>query len=161
MSLNLAHVYYLDLDWGTEKRVLDLGAGAGYFPYICKWFGHEPTALDLPTPAMFGEMTALLGVPRVVWRIEPYESLPASLHGFDLITAFRVCFNGHNSKSLWGAREWTFFLDDLESRLNPGGRIHFGFNRERDGEPFPADVRSLFLERGARIEHGQVTYRPE
>lgn len=152
MTINLRRVRDLGLDFGFRKRVLDLGCGAGYFLYINKALGHEVLGLDIDENPMFGEMVALLGLSRVVWRIEPFEPLPPlGKKKFDLITAFMICFNGHKSPALWGRKEWTFFLDDLATRLKPGGRICLGFNREENGDYYNADLRDFFAGRGAEI----------
>ena len=73
------------------------------------------------------------------------------------VRAIMICFNGHKSETVWGSAEWRFFLDDLESRLRPGGRIQLQFNREINGEYFGQDVRRLFAERGAAIDSLRVT----
>ena len=157
---NLQRIHELDLDWGRRKQILDIGSGAGYFLFICKWLGHDPLGLDLDELPMYGEMTQMLGIPRVIWRVKAYEPLPTFEHKFDLITAFMICFNGHKSPALWEPGEWAFFLDDLETRLKPGGRIQLGFNRENDGRFYPAKVRQYFLERGGEIDEQRVTFRP-
>ncbi len=160
IRINLQRVHFLDLDWGRRKRILDLGSGAGYFLFICKWLGHDVLGLDVDTVPMYGEMTQSLGVPRVVSRVEAFQPLPAFDHQFDLITAFMICFHGHKSPALWGPKEWKFFLDDLETRLKPGGRIHLSFNCENDGRFYPTAVRDYFLERGGAINEQRVTFRP-
>lgn len=160
IAINLGRVHQLDLDWGRRKEILDIGCGAGYFLYICKWLGHRPLGLDIEEVEMYREMTALLGIPRVIWRVHAYELLPDFGRKFDLVTAFMICFHGHKSPALWGPPEWEFFLDDLETRLKPGGRIHLGFNRELDDKFYPDKVRRYFLERGAKIEEDRVTFWP-
>jgi len=151
----------LDLDWGRRKQILDIGSGAGYFLYICKWLAHNPLGLDIDEVPMYAEMTRMLGLPRVIWRVNAFQRLPEFAHKFDLVTAFMICFNGHKSPALWGPEEWTFFLDDLETRLKPGGRIHLSFNRENDGSFYTEATRRFFLERGAVIEEERVTFRPD
>lgn len=157
---NLQRVRKLDLDWGRRKQILDIGSGAGYFLFICKWLGHEPLGLDLDELPMYGEMTEMLGIPRVIWRVKPYEKLPVFDHQFDLVTAFMICFHGHKSPALWGPDEWTFFLDDLETRLKPHGQITLAFNRENDGRFYPEKVRDYFVARGGVIDEEGVTFRP-
>ena len=76
------------------------------------------------------EMMRMLELPRVIWRVNAFQPLPDLGRKFDLITAFMICFNGHKSPALWGPEEWEFFLDDLETRLKPRGRIYLSFNRE-------------------------------
>lgn len=160
IRINLRRVQELDLDWGRARSILDLGSGAGYFLHICQWLGHCTLGLDLDDNPMFGEMFQALGLQRVISRVEAFQPLPTFDRKFDLITAFMICFNGHKSPALWGPQEWSFFLDDLRTRLNPGGRIRLGFNREDDGSFFSAELRRFFLDRGAEIDLHRVTLRP-
>ena len=160
MARNLRRVRDLELDYGFRKRILDIGSGAGYFLHICRWLGHDVVGLDLDELPMFGEMTRLLGIKRIVWRVQAFEALPDLGRKFDVITAFMICFNGHKSKQLWGPNEWRFFLDDLESRLNPGGRIRLGFNHENDGSLYTEELREFFENRGGEIDEHRVTFRP-
>ncbi len=159
IGTNLRRVHELDLDWGRRKRILDIGSGAGYFLYICQWLGHDPLGLDIDEVPMYAEMIRMLGLKRVLWRVNAFEPLPAFEHKFDLITAFLICFNGRKSPSLWGPTEWAFFLDDLQTRLNPGGWIWLGFNREDDGGFYTENLRRFFVARGAEINQHRVTFR--
>lgn len=161
MEINLRRVQELELDWGRRQSILDLGSGAGYFLHICHWLGHRTLGLDIDDVPMFGEMFRALGLERVVARVEAFQPLPAFDRKFDLITAFMICFNGHKSPALWGPKEWSFFLDDLETRLNPGGRIRLGFNKENDGTFYTRELRRFFVDRGAEVEQHRVTLRPE
>jgi len=161
IDINLRRVRDLELDWGGQKSILDLGAGAGFFLYICDRLGHRTLGLDTGDVPMFGEMFHALGLNRVISRVKAFQPLPPfDRRKFDLITAFMICFNGHKSPALWGPKEWAFFLDDLETRLNPGGRIRLGFNRERDDNFYTEELRQFFLDRGATIDQHRVTLRP-
>jgi len=160
IGINLRRVQELDLDWGRRKHILDIGSGAGYFLYISQGIGHDPVGLDIDEVPMYAEMIRALGVKRVLWRVNAFELLPAFEHKFDLITAFMICFNGHKSPALWGPKEWAFFLDDLETRLKPGGRVRLGFNAENDGNFYAENLRRFFVARGAEIDHDRVTLRP-
>ncbi len=160
MDKNILRVRDLELDFGFRKRVLDLGCGAGYFLYISKLLGHDVVGLDIDEVPMYGEMFEILGLERVIARVEPFAPLPPFGHKFDLITAFMICFNGHKSAGLWGPQEWTYFLEDLESRLRPNGRICLGFNREEDGSYYNEELREFFAERGAEMEGERVTLTP-
>jgi SAM-dependent methyltransferase len=160
IAINLRRVHELELDWGRRKRILDIGSGAGYFLYICQWLGHDALGLDINDVPMYAEMFEALGLKRVLWRVEAFQPLPAFDRKFDLITAFMVCFNGHKSPALWGPKEWSFFLDDLETRLNPGGRIRLGLNREKDGTFYTEGLRRFFVDRGAVIDQHRVTLSP-
>jgi len=156
MARNLRRVRQLGLDSGRRQRILDLGCGAGYFLYICQWLGHDALGLDIDQVPMFGEMIALLGLTRVIWRVQPFVRLPRLGQPFNLITAFMICFNGHKSASLWERAEWNFFLDDLGTQLAPGGRICLGFNQEADGKCYSEDLRQFFAHRGAVFDGDRV-----
>jgi hypothetical protein len=92
----------------------------------------------------------------VIWRIQPYVRLPKFRQKFDLITAFMICFNGHKSPKLWGADEWKFFLDDLNTHLKPHGRVCLDFNREPDGSFYSPELARLFAERGGELNERTV-----
>ena len=158
IGINLQRVRELELDYGRRREILDIGSGAGYFLYICKWFGHEAVGLDIDEVPMYPEMTRLLGLKRVVWRIEAFVPLPDLGRKFDLITAFMICFNQHNREGLWGVPEWDFFLNDLARHLNPRGRVWLALNRQRDGTFMTGELRELFQSRGAQVEAHQVRF---
>lgn len=159
IQINLRRVQELELDWGRRHSILDLGSGAGYFLHICQWLGHRTLGLDIDDVPMFGEMFRALGLQRVISRVKAFQPLPAFDRNFDVITAFMICFNGHKRPTLWGPKEWSFFLDDLATRLNPGGRIRLGFNREKDGSFYTEELRRFFVERGAEIDQHRITLR--
>ncbi|MGH8093096.1 MAG: class I SAM-dependent methyltransferase [Chthoniobacterales bacterium] len=156
MAINLRRVRDLELDRGSSRRILDLGCGAGYFLFISQCLGHEVVGLDIDEAPMFGELIAMLGLRRVIWRVQPFVPLPKLGEKFDLITAFMICFNGHKSPNLWGTNEWQFFLDDLETQLTPRGRICLGFNREEDGNFYSEELRQFFESREAKIHSDSV-----
>ncbi|HMJ06600.1 MAG TPA: class I SAM-dependent methyltransferase [Chthoniobacterales bacterium] len=156
IEVNIRRVRDLDLDFGSRQRILDIGSGAGYFLYICKWLGHDVLGLDLDESAMFAELTKLLEVPRVIWRIERYQPLPELGEKFDLITAHMICFNDHKTDHVWGPAEWDFFLKDARSHLQPKGRIQLGFNQEFDGTCFTPALQEYFLRHGASLEGNRV-----
>ena len=160
MEVNIRRVRELELDFGFRKRVLDLGCGPGYFLYVCKWLGHEVLGVDIDESPMFTEMTKLLRVPRVIWRIQRLVPLPHLGPKFDVITAFMICFNDHKTEHIWGPSEWDFFLNDLERHLRPGGRIRLEFNREFDGNWYTPALRDYFASRGAEINQHRVTLNP-
>lgn len=150
------HVRELRLDRDPKLSILDIGSGAGYFVFVLKQLGHQVFGLDLPDPEFYGELFGLLGLERVVWRIEAFELLPEVSRRFDLVTAFAICFNGHGSGKVWDRKEWEFFLNDLQSRyLNPGGRIFLALNPEEYGHYTP-ELRDFFAERGGKIDRHRI-----
>ncbi len=160
MRVNLQRVRELELDYAAPGDILDLGCGAGYFLYLCKKLGHRVVGLDVDDLAMFRELTNLLGIPRLIARIEPFQPLPYYGKQFDLITAHLICFNGHKSKHLWEVPEWEYFLSDLASHLKPNGRVWLELNREFNGDYYSPALRSFFEERGARLDAFRVIFNP-
>ncbi|MEQ1851582.1 MAG: class I SAM-dependent methyltransferase [Chthoniobacteraceae bacterium] len=141
-------------------RILDLGCGSGYFLHIARCLGHDAVGMDLDTEPVFNETLRLLGIPRIVHAILPFQPLPEMGAPFDLITAHMTCFNRRADGSHWGVEEWDYFLKDAESRLTPGGRIQLDLNVLPDGRHMAPDVKQFFLGRGARIDRRRVFFPP-
>ena len=100
----------------------------------------------------------MLGIPRVIARIDPYKPLPKLDRKFDVITAHLICFNAHKSDKLWGPAEWDFFLNDLAVHLNPGGRVWLELNREYDGSYYSPELERFFRDRGAELHGYRVVF---
>jgi SAM-dependent methyltransferase len=148
---NMQRVLILRLN-RTQKRlkILDIGAGFGYFPYAAMFFGHEVVALDIPGDTLFGKACAFMEIPKVHFTIEAKQPLPEDMDGpFDLITAFQVCFNNHYADWPWGAEEWDYFLAHLfDKHLKPGGQVYLELNYHQKVQDWlPADAKKLFREK--------------
>lgn len=135
-----------------KKRVLDIGCGTGFFLHIAKTLGHDVLGLDIPGHKLFGEMCDLLQVPRCLHVIQPFQTLPDLGAPFDLISAHMTCFNRYDDGKRWGPKEWAFFLDDIETRLAPGGVIYMDLNAEQDGSHMSPTLRQFFISRGATVD---------
>jgi SAM-dependent methyltransferase len=157
IDINIRRIRDIELDLGRPKRILDLGCGAGYFLYIAQLLGHEGLGLDLDQLPMFGDLTSLLGVRRVIWQIKAFDPLP-DLGKFDLITAFLICFNRHKQANVWGVPEWEFFLDDLAKHLTLRGRVWLELNQEYDGTFYTPELKEFFQKRGAKIDRHKVIF---
>lgn len=154
LTTNIRRVLNIGLDFMPKKRVLDLGSGTGYFLHICKRLGHDVLGLDMHDPdnAWCGEMHELLGVKRMIWRIDPFVPLPALGARFDYVCAFMICFNRPLDPDVWRIKEWRFFLDDLWTRLKPGAIVWLELNKEADGALYTPELKSFFESRGAIVD---------
>lgn len=155
---NVRRIRNLELDRGRRQRVLDIGCGNGYFLYICMLLGHEAVGLDIGEMPMFTEMTQLLGVRRVEWRIQAFVPLPDLGEPFDAVTAHLICFNNHKHQNLWDVAEWDFFLNDLKRHMRPRGRIWLELNREYDNSFYTPQLKAFFEKRGAQVTENQVVF---
>jgi SAM-dependent methyltransferase len=158
IGVNVRRIRQLELDVARPKRILDLGCGAGYFLYIAQLLRHSGVGLDMDRLPMFREITRLLGVRRVVQRIQAFRLLPNFGQKFDLITAFMVCFNDHKMPGLWGVPEWEFFLNDLAQHLKPRGRVWLELNQEYDGTFYTPELKEFFKKRGAKIDEHKIIF---
>ena len=147
----------LGLDKSNAGSVLDLGCGAGFFLYCCKFLGHHVHGVDQPGYDFYTDMIDCLGLSRTSQRIEPFKPLAPLATRFDVVTAHQICFNGHRTNSLWGVDEWQFFLNDLETNvLNDGGIVALEFNEEPSIGFYTDELRGFFESKSARIFRGRV-----
>jgi SAM-dependent methyltransferase len=158
IGINIRRIRQIELDLARPKSILDLGCGAGYFLYIAQLLGHSGLGLDMDRLSMFRDVTRLLGVRRVVQRIEAFRPLPDFGQKFDLITAFMICFNNHKMPDLWKVPQWEFFFDDLAKHLTPRGRVWLELNQEYDGTFYTPELKEFFQKRGARINEQKVIF---
>ena len=165
IGINVERAQDLWLDRAPPLRILDLGCGAGYFLYVCRFFGHEAVGLDTDEEPLFRGTTELLNVDRVISRIHPRVSLPDLGEKFDLVTAHRVCFhritraeNGQWNE--WTPVDWNFFISDIRTRfLKPNGRLLLDFNpRPNNYSFFSNELRDSFLSQGARIFRSKALF---
>ena len=75
MRRALYSAYELGLHRARPRRVLDLGTGCGYFPYICNYFGHTAVTADLDDVPMYNEITQFLRLDRRVLSIRAFEEV--------------------------------------------------------------------------------------
>jgi SAM-dependent methyltransferase len=158
IEINIRRIREVELDLSRPRRILDLGCGAGYFLYIAQLLGHRGIGLDMDQLPMFRELTRLLGVRRVVQRIDAFRPLPDFGQKFNLITAFMICFNNHKMPDLWKVPQWEFFLDDLAKHLTPRGRIWLELNQEYDGTFYTPELEDFFQKRGATIKEHKIFF---
>jgi SAM-dependent methyltransferase len=162
LTINVERAQDLDLDRLPRQQILDLGCGGGFFLFVARHLGHEGLGLDLAGVPVFDALIDLLHVERKVHRVTAFEPLPDFGRKFDLITAFATAFQGSKEDSWrWGAAEWDFFLNDLRSRLNPGGRIFLDLNAAYDGRYYTPEILQVFVRRSPRVERGKILFQTQ
>jgi SAM-dependent methyltransferase len=161
VPMNIRRAQFLRLNARPKPlRIFDIGSGGGYFLLTARALGHSGVGLDIAEPPMYQEMFDLFKLKRLTHRIQAYEPLPDLGERFDMVTGFSICFNAHNTKNVWGPKEWEFFMKDLKSRfLKPDGEIFFGMNPENDGTYYTPGLREFFISRGAEIDRTKVWFR--
>jgi hypothetical protein len=101
----------------------------------------------------------IFGVPRIVWRIKPFEPLPGLRQEFDWITAFSIGFDRYRPEGgRWEKAEWDFFLHDLQRQLAPGGKIYLTLNPLPNGDYHTPELRKFLISRGADIERERISF---
>jgi SAM-dependent methyltransferase len=159
LRVNRERVQDLKLHRCTPRRVLDLGCGGGFFLFILKRLGHSVLGLDIDESPLFTELVDVFSVPRIVFRIQPFEPLPNLNQQFDWITAFSIGFDRQRAaNSRWGPSEWDFLLRDLQLRLVPGGKIYLTLNPLPNGDYLTPELRQFFSSRGADIERERIFF---
>jgi SAM-dependent methyltransferase len=162
LTINIERAQDLDLDRLPPQQILDLGCGGGFFLFVARDLGHGGLGLDLAGVPVFDALIDLLHVERKVHCVTAFEPLPDLGRTFDLITAFATAFQGSKEDSWrWDAAEWDFFLNDLRSRLNPGGRIFLDLNAAYDGRYYTPEIFQVFVRRGARVERGKILFQTQ
>jgi SAM-dependent methyltransferase len=161
LPINIRRAQDLNLQSLPPQEIMDIGCGGGFFLFVAQALGHHGLGLDVAGIPVFDGLIELLGIERRDLRITAFERLPDFGWKFDLITAFATAFHGGKEDAWrWGAREWDFFISDLEGQLMPGGRIFFELNAAYDGKYFTPDIREVFLQHGGIVERGSVLFRP-
>jgi SAM-dependent methyltransferase len=159
LRVNRERIQDLKLHRSPPQRVLDLGCGGGFFLFILKRLGHSVLGLDVDESPLFKELLEVFRVPRTVFRIQSFESLPNLEQQFEWITAFSIGFDRNRAtNSRWGPSEWDFLLRDLQRRLAPGGKIYLTLNPLPNGDYLTPELRDFFSSRGADIERERIFF---
>jgi 2-polyprenyl-3-methyl-5-hydroxy-6-metoxy-1,4-benzoquinol methylase len=155
-----AHLLGLD-NTKAPKTILDIGTGNGYFPYLCKQYGHTVRTIDIDFDPIFNSLVKLLDIPRLDYAVKAYENIPPFDVKFDIVTGFHTYFNGHRTAHLWKWQEWEFFMKDLKNNLcNPDAEAFFIINTEHDTKmPYTPELKEYFLSKGAEIDNDRVYFK--
>ena len=140
---------------------VDIGGGAGYFCYLCRYFGHEAETIDVGDHEEYNDCVSFFNIRRTIWRVERFKRLPPVEKRFDIVTAFLITFNKHNmnEEDLWKCDAWEFFLNDLAHNvLTKTGQVFLVMNQLRDGTHYDSDLVNYFISRGAKVNGREVHF---
>lgn len=139
LEIAVVNAMLAGLHEGPRLRILDIGSGGGYFVAACRRLGHTCEGTEVPasrlSPAIaaaYAELASALRVApvRELWiaaRTPIAELVPGT---YDLITAHKICFDGHMRANPWSVQEWQFFVEDACRYLAPGGRLVLELNED-------------------------------
>ena len=93
----------------------------------------------------------ILNIKKLTFTVMKNKPLLRLKNKYDVVSAFRIHFNGHATKNLWDVDEWKFFLLDLHDNiLNDNGRVTLVFNGERDKNMSPIEFDGEKLHLGKK-----------
>lgn len=137
---------------GPARRILDLGSGCGFFPHVCRAFGHETFCIDRPGTALFDDFMKLFGLDRLDRTIIPFVALDLPWNRFDLVTGLMVSFDRIGHADRYGPEQWRFLLADIAANiLAPGGRVYLLLNEEPRREEVTSANVAAFRRWGATV----------
>jgi hypothetical protein len=139
----LATAHYLKLHETKNKRLMDIGTGAGWFPFICKLYGHDCLGTDEGGRPHYDPVYEFLDIKFEHMLVYPHE--PMQLTGkYDYITTHRAFFP--QRPRAWDKNEWQFFFADAKTHLNETGALFLGCNSGSKLDPrfkkLPLEQRS-------------------
>ena len=168
----LRYLHRARLDAHPPSRVLDIGTGAGYFPYACRYFGHQAIGTEKRSEdfrsdgarqldSMYLKLNELLMNERIRWTVRAFEEAPRFDERFDLVTAFSTWFDfDHEGEIRWDERPWKFLLTDLANNvLTERGRISVKLNLHKRNVAENDQRRERVLKFVTRT--GGVVYRAD
>lgn len=121
----LKNAHELNLQDSNPLDILDIGTGAGFFPFICKLYGHKAESCDDALPgSIYLEGYNLLNLEPITCIVEKNTSIGGVFKNkFDIITSFRsqlgttIVVEGGDSEYVWSTEDWKFFFKDCSKHL--------------------------------------------
>jgi len=162
LGRHLTHAEALGLFDGRPRRMLDIGTGNGYFPFVAARLGHDVVATDVDTVPLYDDLVALVGIRRVVHAVRTFRLLPDFGGRFDVVTAFNTVFDRIDETRTWTPREWDFFLHDIrDHQLRPEGEIVLKLNPNRERIHDSRSLATFFRSLGGDVALPFVHLRVE
>jgi len=123
-KLDVAHGLDLHCSNST-KKLLDIGTGAGWFPFICKLYGHNCIGTDIAGRPEYDPAYKFFNIPFTEMLVYPFEPMLLT-ENYDYITAMRAFFP--QRPRAWEKEEWQYFLKDARNHLNTNGALYISAN---------------------------------
>tara|TARA_B100000900_G_scaffold164155_1_gene139419 strand:+ start:18710 stop:19378 length:669 start_codon:yes stop_codon:yes gene_type:complete len=128
-KLSVAH--YLNLHELKKQKLIDIGTGAGWFPYICKMYGHECIGTDFLGRKEYDPVYKFLDID--VREELIHANTPFGLEDkVDYIVSLRAFFP--NRPKIWTMPQWKYFFKDIIKNINNNGGMYLGCNKGRRGQ---------------------------
>lgn len=128
-KLSVAH--NLNLHTEKNKTLIDFGTGAGWFPYICKMYGHDCIGTDVLERPDYQPIYEFFNISVIDELIYPNTNIKLN-DKFDNIVSLRSFFP--NRPRVWELDEWKFFINDIPRILNDSGSLYLGCNSGKRGK---------------------------
>ena len=141
----------LELNNSAPLSVLDIGTGAGFFPYICREYGHHAESCDdVELGSRWAPGYKLLNIEPKSYYVYKNTSIEDIFEQkFDIITSFRSTIGtttyiehldgtGDCIIDVWDVDEWKFFLKDCSKNLlkSDDSFIYFQCNKGCNLPPY-------------------------
>jgi len=123
-KLDVAHGLNLH-QTNSTKKLLDIGTGAGWFPFICKLYGHNCIGTDISGRPEYDPVYEFFNIPFTEMLVHPFKSMPLT-EKYDYITAMRAFFP--QRPRAWEKNEWQYFFKDARKHLNTDGALYISAN---------------------------------
>lgn len=128
-KLSVAH--YLRLHETSNKKLIDIGTGAGWFPYICNLYGHTCIGTDLLGRPEYDPIYDFLNVD--IREELVYAQKPFGLKDkVNYIVSLRSFFP--NRPTVWEIEDWKYFFNDIKKNIKDDGGIYLGCNTGKKGK---------------------------
>lgn len=122
-KLSVAH--YLNLHQSKNKKLLDIGTGVGWFPYICKLYNHTCLGTDIENRKDYDPVYKLLDIK--IKEVLVYSQQKIDINDkFDYIVSLRSFIGSR--PTAFNLEDWKFFLTNMNEHILDNGGLYLGCN---------------------------------